>query len=73
MAVLGIGPGRILCDLPVYDFLGYPLGNLQGACDRCRFDTATSNEKLDLGRITGFRVDFYPNWLNPCKSPTDLG
>ena len=26
MPVLGISPCRILCDLPVYDFQGYPLG-----------------------------------------------
>jgi len=42
MPVLGVGPGRILCDLPVYDFQGYPLGDLHGACDGCRFDPATS-------------------------------
>jgi hypothetical protein len=57
MPVLGISPCRILCDLPVYDFLGYPLGDLQGACDGCRFNPATSNEKFDLGRATGFRVN----------------
>jgi hypothetical protein len=54
MSVLGISPCRILCDLLVYDFQGC---DLQGACDGCQFDPATSNEKLDLGRATGFRVN----------------
>jgi hypothetical protein len=41
MPVLGISLSRVLCDLPVYDFLGYLLGDLQGACDRGRFDPKT--------------------------------
>ena len=41
MPVLGISPCGILSDLLVYDFQGYPLGDLQGACDRCRFDPKT--------------------------------
>ena len=57
MPVLGISPFRILCDLPGYDFQGYPLGDLQATRDRCRFDPATCNEKLDLGRAAGFRVN----------------
>jgi hypothetical protein len=59
MPVLGISPCRILRDLPVYDFHGDLLGDLQGACDRSEFDPATSNEKLDLDRATGYRANPY--------------
>jgi len=54
MPVLGISPCRILCYLPVYDFQGYPLGDLHGACDRRGLREFAVEIPGNFSRIFGF-------------------
>jgi hypothetical protein len=57
MSVLGISPGRILGDLPVYDFQGYPPGDLQGASDGRGFRKFAAEIPGYFNRLVGFGVD----------------
>jgi hypothetical protein len=57
MPVFGVSPCRVRCDLPVYDFLGYPLGDLQGACDGRGFRELTVEIPAYFSWLVGFGVD----------------
>ena len=61
MPVLGISPGRILSDLPVYDFHGYPLGDLRCACDRHGLRKFAAEVPAYFSWMTVIRVDPNPD------------
>ena len=57
MPVLGGFPMRGVLNEPINHFKADLLGIRNAARQRCRFIEFSVNEKLDLGRLTGFGVD----------------